>query len=89
MTRQANALLVILVSFLFAYWLRSGNPVVGVALAFDSMTGRIYSIEYSTNLLQGTWGKLGANMPGTGAAISIEDTNDWARAYYRVEASRP
>jgi Undecaprenyl-phosphate glucose phosphotransferase len=28
MTRQANALLVILVSFLFAYWLRSGNTAV-------------------------------------------------------------
>ena len=28
MTRQANALLVILVSFLFAYWVRFGNTAL-------------------------------------------------------------
>jgi hypothetical protein len=28
-------------------------------------------------------------LPGTGVEIIVDDTNEWARAYYRVKAQRP
>ena len=67
----------------------SANTGSGVDLTFDSSTGRIYSIQFSTNLVGDMWSRFGTNLPGTGTAIQIDDSNEWARAYYRVEAIRP
>jgi len=61
----------------------------GTALSFDSVTGKYYSINFSTNLVVGPWGQLGTNLPGTGAEISVDDTNEWTQIYYRVEAQWP
>ena len=61
----------------------------GAALSFDSVTGKYYSINFSTNLVVGPWGQLGTNLPGTGAEISVDDTNEWTQIYYRVEAQWP
>ena len=58
-------------------------------LFFDSLTGRIYSAWFRTNLLQGSWQPLQTNLPGTGFEIVVDDTNEWAHAFYRIEAQRP
>jgi hypothetical protein len=58
-------------------------------LTFDSLTGRIYSTWFRTNLLQGSWEPLRTNLPGTGFEMVVDDTNDWANAFYRIEAERP
>jgi hypothetical protein len=60
----------------------------GTDLAFDSATGRIYSTYFRTNLLQGSWEPQCTNLIGTGAQITVIDTNDWPRVYYRVDVER-
>ena len=59
------------------------------ALAFDSATGRIYSIHCCTNLLQDSWEQFGPSLLGTGQAVLIEVTNEWKCTYYRAEACLP
>jgi hypothetical protein len=71
-------------SSVFEVRLGSGND-----LLFDGLTGRIYSTWFRTNLLLGSWEPLRTNLPGTGFEIVVDDTNDWATVFYRIEAERP
>jgi hypothetical protein len=43
---------------------------------FDSVTGRIYNLYVTTNLLAESWEQLGTNEPGSGGLLSITDTNE-------------
>ncbi|HMO04026.1 MAG TPA: hypothetical protein PKC67_01105 [Kiritimatiellia bacterium] len=50
-----------------------GQPV---AVSVPSVTGRVYTLEVSTNLLSGTWSPVPgqANVPGTGALLILTNT---------------
>jgi hypothetical protein len=54
-------------------------------ISFPSVSGREYFIQYSTNLLTGgAWKSLATNLPGTGALMSMTDTNPGLSRFYRV-----
>ncbi len=56
-----------------------------LSLRFNTITGRLYRVEYATNLLGATWPVLSNNIPGTGSPVAIPDPNPpGAARYYRV-----
>jgi hypothetical protein len=59
----------------------TGRP----AISFLSATGKTYFVQYLDNLAApNVWNLLITNVPGSGAVISINDTNPPARRFYRV-----
>ncbi|MGE4488780.1 MAG: thrombospondin type 3 repeat-containing protein, partial [Kiritimatiellales bacterium] len=68
----------------------SVNAASGTAnLMFNSVTDRIYSLYYSTDLVQGVWTMIGSNVSGSDAETFMEDTNQISRVFYRVNVERP
>jgi hypothetical protein len=53
-------------------------------IMFDSVSGRVYSLYTSTNLLEDVWPQVGTNEPGDGNPISITDTNESDIRHYRI-----
>ena len=62
----------------------------GVHIHFHGVTGRLYEVSFSTNLLSGTWQLLSGGLEGANAPLVIEDTGmpDEGR-YYRGQVTRP
>jgi len=65
------------------------DPAGGVDIAFDSQAERTYSIHSRIDLSQGDWNQLGPYLPGTGAAIAVEDDNELPSMFYRLEVTHP
>lgn len=63
------------------------SVVTGVAagqqVQFPSTTGRLYWVDYRTNLLAGDWQNLQSNVAGSGATLLITDTNGAPQNSYR------
>lgn len=57
-------------------------------ISFLSSSNRIYGLQYRTNLMSGAWQQLNGQ-PGTGAIITLSDTNSRANCFYRVRVSLP
>lgn len=45
----------------------------------------IYGVSYTDNLASNTWSSLSNNIPGMGAVISVQDTNNVPARCYRVD----
>jgi hypothetical protein len=62
----------------------------GVALAFLTMTNRVYAVEWSTNLLNASWISLTGGIIGDGGTQTVVDptTNDLTR-FYRLKVTVP
>ncbi|MEM7391969.1 MAG: thrombospondin type 3 repeat-containing protein, partial [Verrucomicrobiota bacterium] len=58
-------------------------------LTFPTSTGRLYRIEYRTDLLSNHWNLLRTNLPGHGGPYSIPVTNSESRHYFRIGVRRP
>ena len=65
------------------------TPAAGV-FRFNTVTGRLYTVQYS-DTLTGTWSTLGtANIPGTGGQIEVTDaTPPTSRRFYRLQVTLP
>jgi hypothetical protein len=50
------------------------------------MAGPFFHVQYRDNLAVGAWSILATNLAGSGAALSVADTNPPARRFYRVGA---
>lgn len=62
----------------------------GAVLQFPTVTGRLYTVEYSDTLAFGSWNILApANRPGTGEALEVSDPDMPARRFYRLSVSLP
>lgn len=59
-------------------------------IRFGSLTGRTYRVLYATNLLgESSWNLLGSAVPGTNGIMTITDTNDAVKRFYRVRVTMP
>ena len=61
----------------------------GCAVQFNSALGRVYSVEYRTNLLEEGWLSLETNMAGSGGLLELIDTNDVYEGIYRIHVTKP
>lgn len=59
----------------------SGSPSVVIT---PSVTGRVYDVEATANLIAGSWTVIATNVPGTGTSLSIPDTAGATSQSYRV-----
>ncbi|HMO03522.1 MAG TPA: hypothetical protein PKC67_03835 [Kiritimatiellia bacterium] len=59
----------------------SGSPSVVIT---PSVTGRVYDVEATANLIAGSWTVIATNVPGTGASLNIPDTAGATSRAYRV-----
>lgn len=61
------------------------------AVEVSSITGRLYHLEYSTNLAQPHWWPVGSatGIPGTGNALWLTDTNQSGVRSYRINVELP
>lgn len=66
---------------------RNGNDV---GVSFPTLTGRTYKVEASETLLP-PWATVQANIPGTGATLTIPDTGGGllTKKFYRVVVTKP
>jgi len=65
-----------------------GTVTNGWRVQFATITNRLYNLDRSTNLA--AWSEVTPPLPGTGAAITLTDTNLPAgQAFYRVRCRRP
>ena len=55
-------------------------------ISFPTLAGQFYQVQYSDGLAPGPWSILATNLAGSGAAVSVTDTNPAARRFYRVGA---
>jgi len=63
-----------------------------VRVAFDSSTGRVYSLQSSESLVSGQWSRVAGatGHVGVGVADELSDTNDPPEGpYYRLEVELP
>lgn len=58
---------------------------------FPSSTGRVYTLQTSSDMLTGSWttvtGQIG--VPGSGSVTNLTDTNAPAANFYRIKATLP
>ena len=57
----------------------------GFEIEFNSQTGRLYSVEYSTNLTSSGWSTLTNNISGSGEYVEVIDEENDAARFYRVK----
>jgi hypothetical protein len=55
-------------------------------ISFPTSTGQFYHVQYRDDLAVGPWSALVSNIPGSGALMSISDTNVSTARFYRVRA---
>jgi hypothetical protein len=61
---------------------RSGN---NVSLSFDTIPGRMYSVEYKNDLNAGSWTPLGTPVVAAGTSLSVNDTiTSSPQRFYRI-----
>ncbi|MCK5849961.1 MAG: hypothetical protein KAH23_03525, partial [Kiritimatiellae bacterium] len=53
-------------------------------LEFQSVNGRMYSVEYKNDLTNSTWLNLSTNISGDGSVLDILDTLDPQKRFYRL-----
>ncbi|QHI69122.1 LamG-like jellyroll fold domain-containing protein [Tichowtungia aerotolerans] len=58
-------------------------------VSFGTASNRFYGVDRSTNLVSGSWIPMLENEQGTGADLSVIDTNDVPSAFYRTRVTRP
>jgi len=58
-------------------------------ITFPSSTGRVYDLDYSTNLLQPGWLPIITNLPGQPGITTIPDTNSAPFRIYRIGVELP
>ncbi len=58
-------------------------------VSFSTSSNRFYNVDRSTNLVSGSWVPMVGNEQGSGAEISVTDTNDHPNAFYRTRVTRP
>ena len=58
-------------------------------VSFETSSNRFYRVDVSTNLVSGGWFPMRGNEQGSGADLSVTDTNDYSEAFYRTRVSRP
>lgn len=69
-----------------SYWkLSTANGI----FSYSTSTARLYTVEYSTNLVGAIWNPLSQDVAGTGSGVSINDTNNWDDCFYRVKVAIP
>jgi hypothetical protein len=56
----------------------------GFRIQFPTVTGRLYSVEYSTNLISNVWNPLTNNISGSENLIEITDENIEDGRFYRI-----
>jgi hypothetical protein len=57
----------------------------GVVLTWPTIAGRMYRVEYKSDLNDGLWTALGSDYQGTGASLTIVDPNSTtAQRFYRL-----
>ena len=67
-------------------WLLPSKPPVGeLTLSFASQSGATHRVEYSTNLVAGSW-MPATNLPGDGTQMQITFPTTHPAAYYRIHA---
>ena len=56
-----------------------------IRLRFNTLFGKTYAVESETNL-DGSWGTLTNNIPGTGGAVQVQDLGaaNLPRRFYRA-----
>ncbi len=54
-------------------------------LDFQTVTGRLYNVEYSTNLVSNDWKILTNNIPGSGSMVEIRDDAGDPGRFYRIK----
>jgi hypothetical protein len=59
------------------------------AVSFGTSSNRLYTVEYSTNLVAAPWAPLVEGEPGTGSTVSIVHTNDYDSCFYRTKVALP
>lgn len=77
--------------------LDSSRPVVRVdsypapfVVGFDAASGRVYHVDWSSNLPSGLWQNLRSNVPGRGIPAAAADTNGEALIrHYRMRIQSP
>ena len=55
----------------------------GAVISWNAITGRLYDIHSSTNLLLETWSVFMSGIPATGVTMSVSDTNHVPHRNYR------
>jgi hypothetical protein len=70
---------------------RAASVATGASIAVASVTGRMYHLQYTTNLLQPLWWSVSGatNIPGTGSMLSLIDTNQAPARTYRINVELP
>ncbi|MFH0907902.1 MAG: cellulase family glycosylhydrolase, partial [bacterium] len=81
-TNPTNAASTLVASILIS---NASERVVGIS----SSTGRVYSLQYRSDLMTGSWTNLQGNVQGVGGVLFLSDTNDLAEGFYRIRAARP
>ena len=62
---------------------------ISMRLTFPSVSNRFYSAEWCSNLVLADWQVLTDGLPGTGAILSLLDTNQADSRFYRLKVSFP
>ena len=64
----------------------AGPGTNGFVVSFDTQPGWKYDLQSVSNSPGGVWSPLVTNIPGTGGAVQITDTNalGWVGGFYRV-----
>jgi hypothetical protein len=53
-------------------------------ISFPALAGQFYYVQYRDDPVAGPWSILATNLAGSGAALSVTDTNPAAQRFYRV-----
>jgi hypothetical protein len=53
-------------------------------ISFPTLAGQFYQVQYSDGVAPGPWSILATSLAGSGAALSVTDTNSGPRRFYRV-----
>jgi len=61
-----------------------------VTLEFEATNSRVYTVEFSTNLLEALpWQVLEGSLPGSNGVMSVIDTNEADQREYRIQVHLP
>jgi hypothetical protein len=59
------------------------------SVSFNTASNRFYNVDMTTNLVEGNWFGMLGNEHGSGADISVLDTNNHPNTFYRTRVGRP
>jgi hypothetical protein len=67
----------------------SGSAGSGLVLAFPTLAGQLYQMEYKTNLADSAWIPWGNSITGTGGSLSVTNTLTAPQSYFRLNIQQP